>query len=275
MTIHVPAVTTAAITSVTEGSATADDDELSVEEPLQIDVSFSVHGRMVRRPLAVTMRTPGNDVELAAGFLFTEGLIRDGSECADIRLGTNNIVHATLHPDVRVDAARFDRHSFISSSCGVCGKRSIAAVFAVRRHAPRAGVPQIDREIIHELPRAQRAAQASFDRTGGMHAAALFDAKGTLLLVREDVGRHNALDKLIGHLARTGADVEDGFALLTSRCSYELVQKAGIARLPVLVTISAPTELAVSIAKETRLTLVALARPDAMLVFNDPFGMFA
>src|SRR5258708_5993159 len=181
MTMHVPGVKPVSIACVTAASTTSECDELSVEEPLEIHVGVPRNGQLHWRSIAVTMRTPGADLELAAGFLFTEGIIRHANEIADIRLTATNIVSAALRPSARVDLARLDRQSFISSSCGVCGKRSIAAVFALKRHALQVGVPRIDSQTIHGLSRTQLAAQTTFNRTGGLHAAALFDCDGQLL----------------------------------------------------------------------------------------------
>ena len=269
MTIHDPGVRIAPILSVADGAVTTEDDELSVEEPLQIDV-LAPNGRLERRAVAVTMRTPGNDMELAAGFLFTEGLVRDETEFAEIRPAADNNVLATLRPGVCVDESRLERQSYVASSCGVCGKRSIAAVFAARRHALRPEVPRIDVETIHGLPLAQRAAQANFRRTGGIHAAALFDATGRLLSVREDVGRHNALDKLIGAELLAGrVPLCDRILLVSGRAGFELVQKAAMAGIPVLAAVGAPSSLAVTLAQECGMTLLGFVRDGRFNVYAD------
>ena len=179
-------------------------DELSVEEPLEIRVSGHGSGT-ASTPVAVTMRTPGDDVDLAAGFLFTEGIISGAGDLEEVSRAGPNAVEARLRAGVAVDAAKLDRHSFVSSSCGACGKRSIAAVRVASRYPIAPGEPRLAPEVIHGLPRALRAGQSGFARTGGIHASGLFDANGRLLALREDVGRHNALDKLIGSELLAGA----------------------------------------------------------------------
>jgi len=258
------------IACVNAGNATIESDELSVEEPLEIRVGIPRDGRLVRLSIAVTMRTPGADVELAAGFLFTEGIIRHENEIADIRTTAFNIVLATLEPTARVDPARFDRHSFVSSSCGVCGKRSIAAVFALKRHVLQRGAPRIEAKIIQGLSQTQRAAQTTFERTGGLHAAALFDPAGRLLSLYEDVGRHNALDKLIGSELRAGrVPLEDKLLLLSGRASFELIQKAAMAGIPVVAAVGAPSSLAVSLARQSAMTLLGFVRDGRFNVYAD------
>ncbi len=270
MTIHHPGVTEVSITCVTPDDSLSDADEVSVEEPLQIDVGASHEGRLMRWPMAVTMRTPGNDRELAAGFLLTEGVIRSGNDLVDFRTTAPNTVLATLHEAVRVDPAKFDRHSFVASSCGVCGKRSIAAVFALPRPALQPGLPRIEPEVVHSLPRIQLAAQINFQRTGGLHAAALFDSAGRLLAVHEDVGRHNALDKLIGSELLAGRlPLTNRIVLLSGRISFELIQKASVAGIPVVAAVGAPTSLAVALAREARMTLLGFVRDERFNVYSD------
>jgi FdhD protein len=268
--MHYPGVTTVPIASVTGGNASSESDELSVEEPLEIRVGIPRNAGWQRQSLAVTMRTPGADVELAAGFLFTEGVIRHENEIAEIRATAANIVLATLKPTARVDPARLDRQSFVSSSCGVCGKRSIAAVFALKRNVLQFGAPRIDSQTIHGLSGAQRAAQSAFHRTGGLHAAALFDPAGRLLSLYEDVGRHNALDKLIGSELLGGrVPLSNGLLLVSGRASFELVQKAAIAGIPVLAAIGAPSSLAVALARQCGMTLLGFVRDGRFNVYAD------
>ena len=268
--MHDPGVMKVPIGCVTAGSATSECDELSVEEPLEIRVRAARDGRVPWQSLAVTMRTPGADVELAAGFLFTEGIVRNETEIADIRSTGANTVLATLQPTARVDFARFDRHSIVSSSCGVCGKRSIAAVFAVKGDRLQTGTPRIGSQIIHGLSRTQRAAQPTFDRTGGLHAAALFDAGGRLLCLFEDVGRHNALDKLIGSELLAGrVPLGNSLLLVSGRASFELIQKAFIAGIPVLAAVGAPSSLAVTLARQSAMTLLGFVRDGRFNVYAD------
>jgi FdhD protein len=224
-------------------------------------------------PYAVMMLTPADLEDFAVGFSLTERLVAKASDIAriDIRSAARGIAI-----DIRLEApasARLktrQRALVGQSGCGICGIQTLEE--AVPHLAPLDRAPRVASAALFAALARLESHQPLNEATGAVHAAAFCQSDGRIVVVREDVGRHNALDKLIGHLARNGADVTEGFALLTSRCSYELVQKAVIARIPVLATISAPTELAVAIARETKLTLVALARADSMLVFNDPFG---
>jgi FdhD protein len=246
-------------------------DELSVEEPLEIRVMVQAAGSATTS-VAVTMRTPGDDGDLAAGFLFTEGIISGAGDIEEISRAGLNAAEVRVRPGVALDASRLDRHSFVSSSCGACGKRSIAAVRVASRHAIIAGVPHLSPEVIHGLPRALRAGQSAFARTGGIHASGLFDAHGRLLALREDVGRHNALDKLIGSELLAGRIPLDGAIILVSgRVSFELVQKAAIAGVPVLGAVGAPSSLAVDLARECGMTLLGFVR-DARFNVYSGFG---
>jgi FdhD protein len=245
-------------------------DDLSVEEPLEIRVDTSQDGRRCRASLAVTMRTPGNDGELAAGFVLPEGIISEFGDLGDIEIeGPNTVIVSLKRADVSklADSAR---HSFISSSCGVCGKRSIAAVRVSRRHRIAPGVPHLALEVIHALPKAAKAGQASFLRTGGIHASALFDAGGNLIRLREDVGRHNALDKLLGAEFLAGhVPLANSIVFLSGRVSFELVQKAAIAGVPVLAAVGAPSNLAVELARDCGMTLLGFVREERFNVYND------
>jgi FdhD protein len=269
MAIHHPGITTVSITSVEAGLTALESDELSVEEPLEIGVRVQHDGQMVTRSIAVTMRTPGHDLELAAGFLFTEGIVRERGEIVDIRETEHNVVTVTLAATVRLDPAKLDRHSFVSSSCGVCGKRSIAAVFAIQHHRLEPRTPQIEARVIHTLPAIQRAAQDNFRRTGGIHASALFTSAGQLQASFEDVGRHNALDKLIGSELLAGRlPLADKILLVSGRASFELIQKASVAGIPVVAAVGAPSSLAVELARQTSMTLIGFVR-------NERFNVYA
>jgi FdhD protein len=246
-------------------------DELSVEEPLEIRLSAQA-GNSSPTSVAVTMRTPGDDVDLAAGFLFTEGIIGGVADIDGISQAALNAVEARLRSGVAPDAARLDRHSFVSSSCGACGKRSIAAVRVASRHPIIPAVPRLTPEVIHGLPRALRAGQSAFARTGGIHASGLFDIDGHLIALREDVGRHNALDKLIGSELLAGRiPLSCGIILVSGRASFELVQKAAIAGVPVLGAVGAPSSLAVDLARECGMTLLGFVRDARFNVYSD-FG---
>lgn len=244
-------------------------DDLAREEPLEI--------RVGGRNVAVTMRTPGHDKELTAGFLLSEGIIQQGEDIADIVdcegcevSDFRNTLDVSLAPGVEVDFERLTRHVFASSSCGVCGKASIDAVH--RNFPPvRAGVPVVPMETIVRLPEKLRAAQATFSKTGGLHASVIFDREGKLIVLREDVGRHNALDKVIGHGLLRGKLPFDAHVLLVSgRTSFEIMQKALAARIPIVCGVSAPSSLAVEFARESGQTLVGFLRGDTMNIYSHP-----
>jgi FdhD protein len=222
------------------------------------------------------MRTPGDDFELAAGFLFTEGVLASAEDVEEIRhcgrsaAGRENVVRVTLRSRVAVDLPRLERNCYTTSSCGVCGKTSIAAVQIAQRHRLSSG-PVLDAEVIHTLPAALRARQGAFQQTGGLHAAALFDEHGTLLSIREDVGRHNALDKLIGERFLAGDVPLAGCVLLVSgRASFELVQKATMAGIPVLAAVGAPSSLAVDLARDRGMTLLGFVRDRRFNIYAGP-----
>jgi FdhD protein len=240
-------------------------DELAEEEPLEI--------RVRGRAISVTMRTPGHDDELAVGFLLTERIIRGPGDVLRVeRCGRNeegNLLNVVLAPEVPVDFERLTRHVFASSSCGLCGK---ATIDAVRSQFPAVTSDvAIDPEVIARLPETMRAAQATFDRTGGLHAAALFDAAGRLIVLREDVGRHNAVDKVLGHCLLSAPFPPDRHVLLVSgRSSFEIMQKALAARVPVVAAVSAPSSLAASFARESGQTLIGFLRGRRMNVYANP-----
>jgi FdhD protein len=267
-----PAVTPARVWRVEGARTTERLDELAVEEPLEIRLACDQDRRRVRRGISVTMRTPGHDRELAVGFLFTEGLIESPDQVANVEdWGPGNVVRVELNPGVAVDLQRLERHFFAASSCGVCGKASLEAVRVRPRSEPIPGRPAVAVEVIEGLPGTLRAAQGAFDRTGGLHASALFDPSGRLIDLREDVGRHNALDKLIGAAFLAGnTPIRDGVLLVSGRASFELVQKAAVAGIPVLAAVGAPSSLAVELAGELGMTLVGFVRPDRFNIYAGP-----
>lgn len=247
-------------------------DELAVEEPLEI--------RVAGRPVSVTMRTPGHDVELAAGFLLTEGVVQRRGEILAIRpcrrrgggglAGPGNALDVQLDPDLAFDLARLTRHVFASSSCGVCGKASIEAIQA--QFPPVESPWVVPAARLAALPDAMQAAQATFRRTGGLHAAALFDRSGTLICLREDVGRHNAVDKVVGYALLDGPfPLDEHLLVVSGRSSFEIMQKALAARLPVVAAVSAPSSLAVDFARLSGQTLVGFLRPGRMNVYSHPW----
>jgi FdhD protein len=248
-------------------------DEVATEEPLEIRLSYRRSGRTVLRPVAVTMRTPGNDVELSLGFLFGEGVVQDrGSvlavaHCPGGGEQNMNVVEVRLAPDVRVDESTLERNFFVSSSCGVCGKASIDSVLA-RGHVLPPGDLFLPAALVSALPDRLRAAQTLFERTGGIHAAGLFDAQGELLVCREDVGRHNAVDKVVGQRLLEGALPAHACVLVVSgRSSFEILQKAIAAGVSVVVAVGAPSSLAVALARRFGVTLVGFARAGAFNVY--------
>lgn len=233
-------------------------DHVAVEEPLQLVVDG--------RPIAVLMRTPGHDGELAAGFLWTEGIVTSGAEIARIDLeARENHAFVFLAEGVQVDYERLTRHLFSASSCGLCGKATIEAIRSVYEAVGEG--PFFGPEALLGAPEALRAAQATFDRTGGLHASAVFDREGKVIFLREDVGRHNALDKVLGRALLDGLDLSRTFVLMSGRVSFELMQKALAARIPLVAGISAPSSLAVEFALESNQTLVGFLRPPRMNLY--------
>ena len=252
-------------------------DQLAIEEPLEIALTHGPIDSRERRSISVTMRTPGNDSELAAGFLLSESIVHSRNEIESIDPcgppagpnGGQNVVHVTLRSDVIVDLARLERHFYTTSSCGVCGKTSLEALQVDARPAPPRDRPHVRTAIIHRLPERLRQAQAVFERTGGLHAAALFEADGTLLALREDVGRHNAVDKLIGSQLLAGRlPLFDKLLLVSGRASFELMQKALMAGIPLLAAVGAPSSLAVDLATRFGLTLLGFVRNDRFNIYS-------
>jgi len=248
-------------------------DMLAGEEPLEIRVGPAGPGR--RRPIAVTMRTPGDDLDLAIGFLLTEGVIRTSRDVTIAQLcagaetpNTYNVVDVVLADGVPAPTADPTRSFYTTSSCGICGKTSIEAVRTQSQFDVATDPLTVSAATLAALPDRLRAAQRTFDRTGGLHAAGLFSAAGELVAVREDVGRHNAVDKVIGWAARTDRLPLRGHVLLVSgRASFELTQKAWMAGLPLMAAVSAPSTLAADLAAEAGMTLVGFLRGRTMNVY--------
>lgn len=260
-TTHAVAITTHRLGEPAQARA----DELAVEAPLEI--------RVEGQPVAITMRTPGHDLDLVTGFLLTEGVIDDDDDIRamahvdDPSAPRGNTVDTVLAEGVPAARARSaDRSFYASSSCGICGKATIDRVFA--RFDPLPPPPAFAPEVLHGLPNRLRAVQATFVRTGGLHAAGLFTTDGTLVLLREDIGRHNAVDKVIGAAVRGDLDRSSLLLVVSGRAGFEIVQKAVVARFPVLAAVGAPSSLAADLAHRAGLVLVGFLRNDRFNVYG-------
>jgi FdhD protein len=253
------------VTEWKDGHLLPHDDDLAAEEPLEI--------RIGETPLTVTMRTPGHDEELAAGFLWSEGIIDDPAQIASLRAYVTSAAGKTNGVQVELRGCEFDagevqRNFFAASSCGICGKASIEAIRRRGLRAPNLDFT-FDPELLCTLPDKLRDAQTVFSRTGGLHAAALFDSAGNLVLLREDIGRHNAVDKVIGWALLQGQlPLSQHGMLVSGRGGFEIVQKALSAGLPVLASVSAPSSLAVQLARELGLTLIGFLRGRRFVVYS-------
>jgi FdhD protein len=264
---------------VTPDDSVTRPETLVVEEPLEIRVNG--------KPVTVTMRTPGSDIELAQGFLLTEGVIGHRDDVLTVRyckdrareeqsgpgpdLNTYNVLDVTLAPDVAMPQVDITRNFYTTSSCGVCGKASLDAVRTVSRYSPGDDASTVNAKTLSTMPAQLRAEQKVFASTGGLHGAALFDANGPVLAVREDIGRHNAVDKVVGWAVEQNRIPLTGTVLLVSgRASFELTQKAVMAGIPVLAAVSAPSSLAVDLASQSGVTLVAFLRGRSMNVYTRP-----
>jgi FdhD protein len=257
---------------LTAETVTTRPETLAVEEPLELRINGAA--------ITVTKRTPGSDVELAQGFLLTEGVIGQRDDIARIEYcrgagddgaNTYNVLDVSLAPGVSMPEVDVTRNFYTTSSCGVCGKGSIDAIRTISRHSPGDDPTVVAAETLSAMPDQLRSAQRVFASTGGLHGAALFDADGTMLVVREDIGRHNAVDKVIGWAVEHERIPLSGTVLLVSgRASFELTQKAVMAGIPVLAAVSAPSSLAVDLASQAGLTLVAFLRGESMNVYTRP-----
>lgn len=263
----------ASIIKVNTSGFKREDDLLATEEPLEIRIRFGDSLQRIQKSISVTMRTPGHDFELASGFLFTEGIIKSPADIQSIKHcnGKNeNVVLVELKDDVGFELGKLERNFYTTSSCGVCGKSSIEAIKTVCR-LPASNVDTliVPSEIICTLPSVLRKRQDVFDFTGGLHACGLFDISGHLLLMREDVGRHNALDKLIGSsLNQSMLPLDKYILLLSGRASFELIQKAWMAGIKIVAAIGAPSSLAVQMAEESGITLIGFLRQETFNIYS-------
>ncbi len=266
------------IQRIGEGAGTFDD-VVATEEPLEIRLAYTrPDGRRAQQSISITMRTPGNDGELAAGFLLSEGIIAGAAEIASVAPcgppaanGLINVVRVELAAGVQVDLGRLERHFYTSSSCGVCGKASLEAVAVQGRYDLRDNALGMSAAALGSLPERLREQQSVFERTGGLHASGLFDAQGQIRVSREDVGRHNALDKLIGQaLFKDEIPLGEYGIVVSGRASFELMQKAMMAGIPMLAAVGAPSSLAVEFAEEFGMTLVGFLKANRFNVYSRP-----
>jgi FdhD protein len=269
--------TTVRIRHVADGSVEDRDDHLAVEEPLEIRVVFGSAESRTALSLSVTMRTPGHDFDLTAGFLFTEGILSSPEEIVSLEFcgpkasgrPNSNIVRAELVPSVDLDVKRLQRNFFTTSSCGICGKASLDALQVQGLETLDMTRPRVSSSVISQLPDRMRKAQPVFSSTGGLHAAGLFDSDGTLLDVREDVGRHNAVDKLLGRRFLDGkTPLGEQIMVVSGRASFEILQKALVAGVPMMIAVGAPSSLAVEMAEQFGLTLIGFATKDRFNLYT-------
>lgn len=263
------------IIKVTANNCELVSDLVATEEPLEIRIGYGQLTERQQKSLSVTMRTPGHDFELALGFLFTEGVIQSLDQvesikyCEDVGRAEEreNVVRVELKPEVIIDFEKLQRNFYTTSSCGVCGKSSIEAV---KVNCTAISVNErINADLIHTLPEKLREAQRVFEHTGGLHASGLFNLKGELILLREDVGRHNALDKVVGAmLLKNELPLSNYMLLVSGRTSFELVQKAALAGIPLLAAIGAPSSLAVNLAEDCGMTLIGFIRDGKFNIYS-------
>ncbi|MEZ4699474.1 MAG: formate dehydrogenase accessory sulfurtransferase FdhD [Rhodothermales bacterium] len=269
-----PAHRPADVIRVTRGAPAALIDTLAVEEPLEIRLATAGEAG---RPISITMRTPGHDAELAAGFLMGEGLVRSASDIAGIveddatgcGRSAGNTLTVVVRPGLAIDPARLERHFYTTSSCGVCGKASLDALEALNPPAIRPRLPEIGPDVVHRLPGLLRECQPVFSRTGGLHGAGLVTPEGVMMHCREDVGRHNAVDKTLGRALLDGScPLSDCILLLSGRASFELIQKGAMAGIPIVAAVGAPSTLAVDYASRRGMTLLGFVRDTHFNVYT-------
>lgn len=255
-----------------EGKKRFFQDSLAVEEPLEIEVEFWEKEERKRQTVSVTMRTPGEDAELAVGFLFSEGLLKSRSQINLVNNHSMNKVKVELSKGETISFVGQGRNFYVNSSCGICGRNSIELLKASGAKKFPESEPRFSMDLVYHLPEVLAEHQAVFAETGGLHASALFDVEGNLLRVREDIGRHNAVDKLIGsYFLDNELPIEKGILFLSGRASYELIQKAVRARIPIVCAVGAPSSLAVQLAEEFGITLLGFVRDNRFNVYTD-FG---
>ena len=264
------------ISKVRDGVPEALADSVAVEEPLEIRLGYTTPDGRATRSISITMRTPGNDHELAAGFLYTEAIIQRAEDIASIETcgppapdsGNHNVIRVDLLPEVAVDLGKLQRHFYTTSSCGVCGKTSLDAIRVALAGPIKDVDAQFSRAVLITVPDALRKAQHTFEETGGLHAAAAFNSTGDLITTMEDVGRHNAVDKVVGSLLLNKALPANKLGLMVSgRASFELMQKTLVAGIPLLAAVSAPSSLAVQMAVEFNMSLIGFLRGNTFNIY--------
>lgn len=266
------------ILKVTAQNQVEQEDQLAIEEPLEIQVEYGAANQRKRKNISITMRTPGNDAELAIGFLFTEGILTSKQQIKNIQHiprwdpePEENTILVQLEEEVVLDLQKLERHFYTTSSCGVCGKASIEAIQMQGFSSLPKEQPIFEADLIHHFPNTLLEKQSVFAQTGGLHAAALFDNSGKLILLREDVGRHNAVDKLIGHaLMENLIPLNEYLILLSGRVSFELIQKSVMAGIPILAAVGAPSSLAIQLAEEVGMTVLGFVREERFNVYTRP-----
>ena len=272
-TIQHPSVTAVDITRSTASCTMQIADFVATEEPLEIILAWQTDGSTMSKNISVTMRTPGNDAALAAGFLFTEAIIKNTSEVKEITTAAFNAnqILVSLHNDTAPNLQQTERNFYTSSSCGVCGKASIDAIKTVSAFKHLKTNATISAKTLYRLPQLLREQQLTFNKTGGLHAAALFTSAGSIQLLQEDVGRHNALDKLIGMAwMQKMLPLSVAILLLSGRASFELIQKATMAGITIVAAVGAPSSLAVQLANEAGITLVGFLRDNSCNIYSHP-----
>lgn len=257
-----------AVTRIEDGSRRSAEDAVAIEEPLEILIGWQQDQEPRERTVSVTMRTPGDDFDLAVGFLFTEGVIRSSADVESLRHWSSpNRVRVGIASRANVDLSRLERHFYTTSSCGVCGKTSIDALQVAATPVESTQVP--DERLVRSLPRLLEESQSAFHSTGGVHGAALIDRNSVILCAREDVGRHNAVDKVIGSFVRANqTPLRDTILMVSSRGSFEIVQKAIVAGIPTVAFAGGPTSLAIDLATRFGVTLIGFVRENRFTVYS-------
>ena len=259
------------IQKVVEGNMLKTGDKVAVEEPLEIQLQYSTANGLMKKNIAITMRTPGNDEELSVGFLFTEGIIQNAAVIEDIKQTATdeNIVLVILKENAVPNLANASRNFYTTSSCGICGKASIDAITTISQYNHSKDNIVIAASVLYSLQEQLESQQVIFEDTGGIHASALFDCNGNFTILREDVGRHNALDKIIGAALKNGElPLNNCILLLSGRASFELVQKALMAGIKIIASVGAPSSLAVQLATEAGITLIGFLRSNRFNIYS-------